>query len=84
MDRLTLQELFDTQSEFSPKEIGVLVDTQKVWEKYSEEYLQATWSPAYHRDMKAVADKYGIQYKIPSHMGNLTGVEGVGSTTTLH
>lgn len=83
-DRVSLQELFDSQAFFTPKEVGVLFDTLKVWEKYTDEFVQERFSLEYHKDIQAVADKYDLDYDMPKRMGNLTPVEGVGSTTTLH
>lgn len=83
-DLVTLQELFDSQATFSPAHVGLMLDINKLWESMEHETSNPSWSLSYHEKLQAVADKHGLNYDLPKHMGSLKAVEGVGSPTTIH
>lgn len=83
-DRVSMQELFDSQAYFLPKEVGLLKDFDQLWEKYRASVSKADWSIDYHKDLQVIADKYDLDYDMPHHMGKLTAVKGVGSSTVVH
>lgn len=83
-DSISMQEIFDSQAIFSPKEVCLLKDFDELWAKYRAEYSNPSWSIHYHKDLQAIADKHDLDYDFPKYMGKLSAVEGVGSSTTIH
>jgi len=82
---VTLQELFDSQASFRPKDAGLLFnDFDKLFEDHKHETMNDDWSASYYEDLKAVADKYDLKYDVPKHLGNLSLAGGVGTPVTLH
>jgi len=82
---VSLQELFDSQACFRPKDAGLLFnDFDNLFKKYKHETMNEEWSASYFESLKDIADKYELEYTVPKYLGNLSLAGGVGSTTTLH
>lgn len=78
---ITLQELFESQSEFSTEHVGMLNAFTKLWLKYDHETNNDTFSEEYHEDLKLIADHYEVSYTEPKFRA---GLKGVGSPITIH
>ncbi len=76
-----LQEIFNSQADFPPKVVGMLVDFNRLWEKYYPQTNKQAFSGDYYEEVDKIAEKYGVFYKVPTHIGQL---KGVGSPATLH
>jgi len=83
-DLVTQQELFDGQACFNPNDIGLILAFQDLWEKYRPYTDRDEWPTSYYNELSDIASKHGVSYVSPKHLGKLTAVEGVGSTTTVH
>lgn len=81
MSDLTLQELFDSQSEFSPAHVGMLNAFNKLFLKYDNENNYRRFSDGYYKEMKEIADEYGVNYTEPKFR---YGLQGVDTSPTLH
>ena len=78
---ITMQELFDSQSEFTPTQVGMLNSFTKLWLKYDHETDDDSFSDSYHKELKEIADHYEVCYTEPKFRA---GLKGVGSTATVH
>ena len=78
---ITMQELFDSQSEFTTEQVGLLNSFNKLWSKYDHETDLDNFSDGYHKDLKEIADKYDVGYTEPKYR---SGLKGVGSSVTIH
>ena len=76
-----MQDLFESQSEFGTKEVGMLNDFTKHWEAFHHETTKTTFSLAYYKGLKVIADKYECEYTEPVYRG---GLKGVDTSPTVH
>lgn len=83
-DLVTQQELFDGQASFSPKDVGLILAFQKLWDDHKDSTHLDEWPAGYYNDLGKLAHTFNVGYKSPKHIGSLTTVEGVGSSTTVH
>lgn len=81
---LSLQEMFDTQAEFTFEQAQLLGSINQMWFKYASMESNPENTRAYHFELKEIADKYRLDYRLPTHMGVVEAVKGVGSPATLH
>lgn len=84
MDTVTLQDLFEGQASFTPKNVGIILDFQELWEKHKPSSDQDEWPVSYYNDLSDIAAKYNVSYKSPTHLGVLKSVTEVGSSAVLH
>lgn len=77
---ITLQELFDSQSEFTPDQVGMLNSFTKLWSKYDHETNNDEFTDSYYKDLKLIADHYEVNYTEPKYRA---GLKGVGSPITI-
>ena len=80
-DNVTLQELFDSQAGFTPKDVSLLLDFNNLWDTHKKDIGNDTFTAKYYEQLDGIADKYHLEYTMPKHIGTLTEV---GSSPVLH
>lgn len=81
MDAVTLQEIFDSQVEFTPSQVCVILGIHNIWTKYHAEAKSGAFPSTYYKEMKELADEHEVKYTEPVFR---KGLREVSTSPTLH
>lgn len=81
MDAVTLQEIFDSQVEFTPSQVCVILGIHNIWTKYHAHAKSGTFPPTYYKEMKELAVEHEVEYTEPMFR---SGLREVPMSPTVH